>query len=412
MAKGNLVVGQSGGPTAVINASLVGVIREARRHPDIRTVLGMRFGIQGLLAEDLADLYAEPEDVIEAVRVSPSSALGSCRLKLADEQLPHVLDVLRRFDVRYLAYVGGDDSQNTTHRIVRYCLEHGYELNGIGIPKTVDNDLYGTDHTPGYGSAARYVAISVRQGGILARDMRKVDPVLVFQAVGRDAGWLAAAAALAREAEDDPPHLIYVPERPIARERFLADVERCHSRHGFVAIAIGEGVVWSDGKPVSGTQVLDRFGNPEYGSTGGASAAMVLKSVACDHLGVRGEFQVVESLAMCAADRVSATDRDEAYRAGVEAVRLAAAGRTGLMVAFERDDGPRYGCRCVPVPLTRVNEGKQRMPDRFLDPAESFVTPEVLGYVRPLVGELPSYGRLRAVPVRPPPVSVADSHAW
>lgn len=397
--KGNLVIGQSGGPTAVINASLAGVIREAKRHAQIGGIYGMRFGIQGFLEGDLVDLGAEDDATLDLLRDTPSSALGSCRLKLADAHLDRVLDVLRRFDIRYFFYIGGDDSQNTTHRVVEHCKARGYELFGIGIPKTVDNDLYGTDHTPGYGSAARYVALSAQQGGRLARDMRKVDPVLVYQAVGRDAGWLAAAAALAREDEADPPHLIYVPERPLTKARLFADVERCLDRYGFVSIVVGEGIVWPDGSPVSGTQTFDKFGNPEFGAMGGASAAMVVKNLACDHLGVRGEFQIVESLQMAGMDRVSVVDRDEAFMAGEEAVRLAAAGRTGLMVAFARDPGPRYACRTVAVPLTRVNEGKQRMPDAYLDDANSFVTPAFLDYVRPLVGDLPRLARLAMKPV-------------
>lgn len=399
MVAGNLVIGQSGGPTAVINASLAGVIREAGRHANIRGVLGMRWGIQGFLADDLVDLRAEDEATVDLLAHTPSSALGSCRLKLADSHLPAVLQQLKKRDIRYLFYIGGDDSQNTTHRVVEYCKTQGYELYGIGIPKTVDNDLYGTDHTPGYGSAARYVALSAQQGGRLARDMQKVDPVLVYQAVGRDAGWLAAAAALAREEEGDPPHLVYVPERPMTKERLFADAERCMADYGFVAISVGEGVVWQDGSPVSGTQVLDKFGNPEFGSTGGASAAMVVKSLVCEHLGVRGEFQVVESLQMAGMDRVSEVDRQEAFRAGEEAVKLAVSGRTGLMVAFERAPGSAYECRYVAVPLTRVNEGKQRMPDAFLDDSRSFVTPAFLEYLRPLVGPLPRMARLHYRPV-------------
>lgn len=398
---GNLVVGQSGGPTAVINASLAGVVHEARRHAVIRGIYGMRFGIEGFLGSELVDLGAEDAATLDGVRCAPSSVLGSCRLKLKDEQLPQVLEQLKRFDIRYFFYIGGDDSQNTTHRVVQYALSQGYELFGIGIPKTVDNDLYGTDHTPGYGSAARYVALSALQGGRLARDMRRVDPVLVYQAVGRDAGWLAASAALARTRDDDPPHLVYVPERPLTRERLLADVERCYRRYGFVSISVGEGIVWADGTPVSGTETRDKFGNLEFGAGGGASAAMVVKSIACEHLGVRGEFQVVESLQMCGADRVSGSDRAEAFLAGETAVRWAAEGRTGQMVAFERAPGAAYECRCVPVPLTRVNEGKQRMPDAFLDDENSFVTPAFLDYLRPLVGPLPALGDLsfRPVPV-------------
>jgi 6-phosphofructokinase 1 len=399
MISGNLVIGQSGGPTAVINASLVGVIREARRHACIGRILGMRWGIQGFLEENLMDLGQEDEETLELLKHTPSSALGSCRLKLLDDRLPRVLEVLRRYDIRFFFYIGGDDSQNTTHRVVEYCRSQGYELYGIGIPKTVDNDLFGTDHTPGFGSAARYVALSAQQGGLLARDMQKVDPVLVYQAVGRDAGWLAAAAALAREQEGDPPHLIYVPERPLTRERLHADAERCLGLHGYVSIVVGEGIVWPDGTPVSGTRTYDKFGNPEFGAMGGASAAMVVKSMVCDHLGVRGEFQVVESLQMAGMDRVSVVDREEACLAGEEAVRLAADGRTGLMVAFERGPGPGYECRVVAVPLTRVNEGKQRMPDAFLDESGSDVTEAFLEYIRPLVGPLPRLGRLTCRPV-------------
>ncbi|NOZ02106.1 MAG: diphosphate--fructose-6-phosphate 1-phosphotransferase [Deltaproteobacteria bacterium] len=391
---GNMVIGQSGGPTAVINASLAGVVLEAKRHGFIRNMYCMRWGIQGFLDDELVDLGAESDDTWRLVRDTPSSALGSCRLKLTDEHLPRVLEVLRKHDIRYFFYIGGDDSQNTTHRVIEYCGSEGYELVGIGIPKTVDNDLYGTDHTPGYGSAARFVALSTQQGGVLARDMRKVDPVLVYQAVGRDAGWLAAAAALAKRYEDDPPHLIYVPERPFSKDRLLADAERCYARFGYVSIVVGEGIAYADGSPVSGTRTFDKFGNPEFGAMGGASAATVVKGMVCDHLDVRGEFQIVESLQMAGMDRVSMVDREEAFQAGVHAVRLAAEGESGLMVAFKRGPRSRYECVYTEVPLVRVNEGKQTLPDEFIDDEASFVTSEFLDYVRPLVGELPELGRL------------------
>lgn len=398
MKSGNLVIGQAGGPTAVINASLVGVVQEAAKHAEIKEIYGMRWGIQGFLEENLVDLGCESPQTLELVKNTSSSALGSCRLKLGDDQLPQVLEVMRKFDIRFFFYVGGDDSQNTTHRVVEYCRSQGYELYGIGIPKTVDNDLFGTDHTPGYGSAARYVALSAQQGGVLARDMQKVDPVSVYQAVGRDAGWLAAASALAKRYEEDPPHLIYIPERPFTHDRFYADIERCYSRFGFVSVFVGEGIVYPDGSPVSGTQTFDKFGNPEFGAMGGASAAMVVKNLACDHLNCRGEFQIVESLQMAGMDRVSEVDRHEAWMAGVEAVKLATAGKSGLMVSFERAvaEGPDGGylCRYVAVPLLTVNEGKQTMPDHFIDEKNSFVTPEFIDYLKPLVGEMPVMGRL------------------
>jgi 6-phosphofructokinase 1 len=218
--------------------------------------------------------------------------------------------------------------------------------------------------------------------------------VLVYQAVGRDAGWLAASAALARRDEEDPPHLIYVPERPFDREAFHGDIEACYRRFGFVSIVVGEGIAFADGTPVSGSRITDKFGNVEFGAMGGASAAMVVKELACRHLGCRGEFQVVESLQMAAADRVSEVDREEAYRAGIEAVRLAAQGVSGKMIAFERAPGDAYECWVVSVPLLKVNEGKQRMPDRFLNAAGNFPTEAFLDYLRPLVGPLPAYARL------------------
>jgi len=398
-AKGRMVIGQSGGPTAVINASLVGAVREAVSQDAIGDVLGTRWGIEGLMQEQLCDLGRESVENLSAVCTSPSSALGSCRHKVQDEDLPRILEVLKKHEIRYFCMIGGDDTQDTTHRVTEFCTQQGYECLGVGIPKTVDNDLYGTDHTPGYGSAARYVILSTLQGGLLTRDMQRVDPVLVYQAVGRDAGWLAASAALAKRSEADPPHLIYMPERPFEREQFLEDAERCVEEYGFVSVVVGEGITYADGNPVSGTQTFDKFGNPEFGAMGGASAAMMVKEIACKHLDCRGEFQVVESLQMAAADRASQVDRDEAYRAGQEAARLAGQGISGMMVAFERAAGSEYECLYQAVPLLKVNEGKQTMPDEFINERGSFPTPAFLEYLRPLVGELPEYASLGFHPV-------------
>ncbi|NOZ87960.1 MAG: diphosphate--fructose-6-phosphate 1-phosphotransferase [Deltaproteobacteria bacterium] len=401
MGKGNLVIGQSGGPTPVINASLIGAVKEAEKHDCFGEVYGMRWGIQGFMQEELVDLSREREETLDLVARAPSSCLGSCRHKVGDEDLPRILEVLKKYDIHYFLMIGGDDTQNTTYRVAGFCEHEGYECLGIGIPKTVDNDLYGTDHTPGYGSAARYVALSMLQGGRLARDMQKVDPVSVYQAVGRDAGWLAASAALARAREQDPPHLIYVPEKPFERERFIKDAELCIKRFGFVSVVVGEGITYKDSKPVSGTIVRDKFGNPEFGAMGGTSAAVIVKDMVCKALGVRGEFQVVESLQMCAADRVSETDFEEAYRAGEEAVRLAAGGKTGLMVAFERAPGVEYKCNITAVPLQKVNESKKTMPDEFINQAGNFPTKAFLDYVRPLAGPVPAYGDLEFIKVKP-----------
>ncbi len=226
--KGKAIIGQSGGPTSVINASLVGAVEAARAASDITGIYGMRFAIEGFLQDVLVDLGAQSPATLCKLKATPSSGLGSSRHKLKEEELPRVLELLKKHDVRYFFLIGGNDTMDTIHCVEAYCRREGYELRGVGIPKTVDNDLFGTDHTPGYGSAATYVARSVAQAGLLARDMQKVDKFVVFQTVGRDAGWLAAAAALAKEEESQAPHLIYTPEKPFNRDRCLADVRALH----------------------------------------------------------------------------------------------------------------------------------------------------------------------------------------
>ncbi len=399
MLKGNAVVGQGGGPTAVINASLCGVIEACREQSQVTRCLGMRFGIEGFLEDRLIDLDAETPETIAGLRTTPSSALGSCRYKLQDSDFPRLLEVLRRHDIRFFFYIGGNDTMDTIHRLEAYCRTQGYEMVGVGIPKTVDNDLFGTDHTPGFGSAARYVAISVKQAGILARDMQRVDQFVVFQTVGRSAGWLAASAALAKSGEEDAPHIILLPERPFDRDRFLAAVKRVHERYGWCSVACGEGITYPDGTPVSAATVTDRFSNVEFGAMGGTSAAMMLHRMISNEFGWRGEFQVCESLQMCAADRVSDTDREEAYACGRRAVELAVQGVSGKMVSIRRVSSDPYRSTLDTAELSEVAVRAKPMPDEFIHPEGLFVTEAFLQYARPLVGPLPDYIRLAGTPV-------------
>ncbi len=394
--RGNAIIGQSGGPTSVINASLVGAVDAARGVPDITGIYGMRFAIEGFLQGALVDLGAQSPARLRKLRKTPSSALGSCRHKLKDEELPRILEMLKKYDIRYFFLVGGNDSMDTIHRVEAFCRREGYELRGVGIPKTVDNDLYGTDHTPGFGSAATYVARSVAQAGVLARDMQKVDKFVVFQTVGRDAGWLAAAAALAKKEESQAPHLIYVPEKPFDRERCLADVQRCIDKHGFCSIVCGEGTKYADGTPVSASNTRDGFANIEFGAMGGTSAAMMIHRMISDSLKVRGEFQVPESLQMCASDRVSPLDIEEAYLCGGEAVRLALKGVTGVMVSLVRPEGA-YRTTLGTVPLSEVAVHAKPMPEHFLNAEGNFPTQEFTDYARPLIGKLENYGTVKMV---------------
>ncbi|MEN6452345.1 MAG: 6-phosphofructokinase, partial [Thermoguttaceae bacterium] len=398
MLQGNAIIGQSGGPTSVINASLCGIIQACRGQKAIRKTLGMRYGIEGFMQGDVIDLGREEPAVIEALRSTPSSALGSCRHKIKDADFPRILEMLKKHDVRYYFLIGGNDTMDTIHRVEAYCRTQGYELIGVGVPKTVDNDLCGTDHTPGFGSAARYVAMSVKQAGMLARDMKRVDQYVIFQTVGRSAGWLPAAAALARTAEDDAPHIILLPERPFDRDRFLAEVKRCYDRYGWCSVVCGEGVTYADGTPVSASAVTDKFANVEFGAMGGTSAAMMLHRMIHAAYGWRGEFQVCESLQMCAADRVYAGDVEEAYACGRRAVELAAEGVSGVMVSIVRESSEPYRWSLGTAPLAEVALGAKPMPDSFINAEGNHVTDACLDYLKPLVGPLPEYVRFAGAP--------------
>jgi ATP-dependent phosphofructokinase / diphosphate-dependent phosphofructokinase len=398
MLQGNAIIGQSGGPTSVINASLAGIVKKCVSVKGIKKTFGMRYGIEGLMQDDVIDLGRESPATIAILWGTPSSALGSCRHKLVDADFPRILEMLRKHDIRYFFLIGGNDAMDTIHRVVEYCRGQDYELIGVGVPKTVDNDLFGTDHTPGFGSAARYVAISVKQAGMLARDMKRVDQFVVFQTVGRSAGWLPAASALAKRSEDDAPHIILFPERPFDRDKFLAEVKRCHERYGWCSIVCGEGVCYADGTPISASQATDKFSNVEFGAMGGASAAMILHRMIREAFGWRGEFQVCESLQMCAADRVWPGDVELAHACGLRAVELATEGTSGVMVSIIRKSSEPYRWALGTTPLCEVALGAKPMPDEFITAEGTFVTPACIEYLKPLVGPLPEYVRLTGVP--------------
>ena len=392
--KGSVLIGQSGGPTSVINASIAGVIGRVAEHSPQTPILGMQFAVEGFMEGRVIDLSRLSDAERARLRTTPGSALGSCRYKLKDEDLPRILEELKKLDIRYLFLAGGNDTMDTIHRITAYASANGYELAGIGIPKTVDNDLFGTDHTPGYGSAARYTALSVRQSGQLARDMQRVDRFVIHQTVGREAGWLAASAALARKDADDAPHLIYLPERRLSPEGVLSDVRATVERCGYCSIVCGEGVLWRDGRPVSAGSTRDGFSNIEFGAMGGGSAALALHGLISGETGFRGEFQITESLSMCADDRVSEVDREEAWRCGETAVELALAGETGLMVAMKRRADREYRLEYGSVPLEEAAVRAKPMPDEYIAGDGNGVTEAFLDYLRPLVGEMPEYQRL------------------
>jgi len=392
--KGNAIVGQSGGPTSVINASVAGVVGGCKKFDAIDNIYGMRYGIEGFMAENIINLGCESVENIEGLKTTPSSALGSCRHKLQDEDLPRILEVLKKANIRYVFLIGGNDTMDTICRLEAYAKEQGYELSGIGVPKTVDNDLYGTDHTPGFASAARYMALSVMQAGVLTRDMQKVDQFSIFQTIGREAGWLVGATALGKRDELDAPHILCFPERPFEKAKFLADVKKCYDRYGYVSVVCGEGITYADGRPVSASETTDKFSNVEFGAMGGTSVAMVLHRMIADEFGFRGEFQITESLGMCAADRAVQLDIDEAYKCGMGAVELAMEGKSGLMITLARVDGIGYECELSTAKLSDVAVKAKPMPDEYINSEGNFVTEQFLDYARDLIGPLPEYTRL------------------
>ena len=398
--KMNAVVGQSGGPTSVINASLAGIIQTASCCDGIDHVLGMRFGIEGFMAENIVDLGKETPAAISSLKTTPSSALGSCRYKLKDIDLPRVFDVIRKNDIRYIFLIGGNDTMDTIERISTYAHQHNYDLVGVGVPKTVDNDLFGTDHTPGFASAARYMALSVLQAGILARDMRKVDQFVVFQTIGREAGWLAAASVLAKSDPDDAPHILVLPERSFDKQKFLTRVEDVYKHLGYVSVICGEGCKNHDGTAVSASQVTDKFNNIEFGAMAGTSVAMVLHRMISDAFGFRGDFQVTESLPMCAADRALEHDFAEAYMCGKKAVELAMQNKNGVMVTLVRENGTRYCCTTGTIPLKEVAVKAKPMPDEFITADGFGVEQAFIDYALPLVGPIPQYAKLNYHPFK------------
>lgn len=394
---GNAIVGQSGGPTSVINNSLVGVIDSCLKTQGILGIFGMNGGIQGVLKEDFFDLKAQTRETLEGLRKTPSSALSSSRHKLKNEELPKVLEILKKYNIRYFFLIGGNDTMDTVHRVEAYCRAQGYELMGVGIPKTVDNDLFGTDHTPGFASAARYNALSVKQAGQLALDMRKVDQFVVFQTIGRDAGWLAAATACARQNEGDAPHLIYCPERRFDKAAFLKDAKACIEKRGWVSVVVSEGLLYADGTPVSASTTQDNFSNTEFGAMGGASVGLQIHRMLRESTGLRGEFQIVESLNMSAIDRATEQDLDEAYRCGQKAVEYALSGISGVMVTIERLSHQPYRVSYGKAPLNTVAVRAKSMPDHFINSSGNDVTETALEYLKPLVGDLPTFTRLSPI---------------
>jgi 6-phosphofructokinase len=387
--KANAVVGQSGGPTGVINASLAGVIEEVCKHSEIKNLYGAMHAVQGIVKEEFVDLKDLSISVLERMSACPSAALGSSRDKPDNEYCEKIFNVFKKRNVRYFFYIGGNDSANAAHIINVMAAEVGYELRAFHIPKTIDNDLLVTDHCPGYGTAAKFVACALMGDDL---DNRALPGVKIDVIMGRHAGFLAAATALGKQRDDDGPHLMYFPERPISMDQFISDIDSVYRKLGRCVVAVSEGicdmdsVVWA--KKLAVTDEKDAHGNIQLSGIG--SLADFLAREVKTKLGVkRVRADTFGYLQRSFVGFQSPIDADEARRCGREAVKFSMTEQSGSVAIKRIGEGDDYAVDMVCTELRNVAEKTKSMPDEFINPQGNGVTEAFINYASPLTGELP-----------------------
>ncbi len=381
---GNILVGQSGGPTAVINASVEGVVAEALNHDCIEEIYGTLNGVLGILNEDFIDLASESQQTIRALRSTPGAALGTCRYKLKKQaDFERVLEVFKAHNIRYFFYAGGNDSQDTADKISKLAQQQGYALRVIGIPKTIDNDLPVTDHCPGYGSVIKHVATTVRQMACDHAAMGQGDLVSILEVMGRNAGWIAAGAALAkrRDHPHDPPHIILLPEVAFSAEKFIADVQRTLKREKYCLIVVGEGLVDADGNYVAAAEATDAFGHAQLGG----AADFLQRLVEANLPGIKARTAKLGIAQRAAVTNGSQTDADEAFLAGQAAVEAAINGETDKMVTLLRGDTDHYSCETGLAPLADIANGVKKLPKEWINEDGISMNYQFVRYATPLV---------------------------
>ncbi len=407
MSRRNALYAQSGGVTAVINASACGVIETARKHKDvIGRVFGASNGILGALTEELIDTGRESARAIAGLRSTPSGAFGSCRYKLKSleenkREYHRLIEVFRAHDIGYFFYNGGGDSQDTAHKVSQLGKRLGYPIQCVGIPKTVDNDLPFTDTCPGFGSVAKYVAVSVREAAMDVASMCETSTkVFIMEVMGRHAGWIAAASGLAAERPDDAPHVIVFPEVPFSKARFLKKVKNTVDTRGFCVIVVSEGARYTNGRFLADAGKLDAFGHVQLGGVAPTIAAMIN-----DKHGYKYHWAVADYLQRAARHIASKTDVDQAYAVGKAAVEHAVRGKDGIMVTIRRTSDLPYRWTVGEAPLHRVANVERRMPKSYISRDGFGITARARRYLAPLIrGEdypkykqgLPQYTRLKA----------------
>ena len=407
----NAFYAQSGGVTAVINATACGLLETARKYPNrIAKVYAGRHGILGALTEDMIDTSKESRATISGLRYTPGGAFGSARYKLTGidknrAQYERLIDVFRAHDIGYFFYNGGNDSMDTAWKISQIGTALNYPVICVGIPKTVDNDLPITDCCPGFGSVAKYVAVSTLEGGLdIASMARTSTKVFVLEVMGRHAGWIAAAGGLAGRKAAEPPHIILFPEITFEQAKFLERVRQCVGDYGYCVIVVSEGARYRDGKFLAESGTQDAFGHTQLGGVGPVVANMVREA-----LGYKYHWAVADYLQRSARHIASRTDVEQAYAVGKAAVQYALAGMNAVMPAIKRLSSKPYRWKLVPVPLSEVANVEKKLPRHFITDDGFGITAACRRYLEPLIaGEdappyrdgLPCYVRIRGVSVR------------
>lgn len=407
--KGAAIFGQSGGPTSVINASAAGVIQEALKQDCITAVYGAAHGIKGILDEKFYDMSKEDQYELDLLKTTPSSALGSVRYKLkkAEEDetdYKRLLEVFKKYNIRYFFYNGGNDSMDTCNKVSKYMQKVGYECRVMGVPKTIDNDLFGTDHCPGYASAAKYIATSTME---VYQDARVYDKgmITILEVMGRNAGWLTAATALAAY-KGAGPDLIYLPEVDFDMESFLEKAAEIYKKNGNCIVAVSEGIKDKNGKYISEygsdmAQSKDSFGHSQLGGLASTLANFAKEKTGAKVRGI--EFSLLQR---CASHCGSLTDVNESYLSGQMAVKYAVEGKTDYMVAFERAEGAEYKCNIKLINLTDVANTEKKIPAEWIINDGTGLSEEYIKYALPLIqGEskppmengLPRFAKLKKV---------------
>ncbi|MCB1671256.1 MAG: 6-phosphofructokinase [Gammaproteobacteria bacterium] len=406
MAKANMFYAQSGGVTPVINASACGVIETARKNRDrIGKVFAGRNGIIGALREELIDTGKESAKSIAQLRCTPAGAFGSCRYKLKSftesrREYERLMEVFRAHNIRYFLYNGGGDSQDTANKFAQFSSQEGFPITCIGIPKTVDNDLPVTDNCPGFGSVAKYVAVSIKEAGLDVASMcESSTKVFVLEVMGRHAGWIAGAAGLAAEQEGDAPHIILFPEIPFAKDKFLRKVNSCVMKYGYCAIVVSEGAQYPDGTFLADAGSRDAFGHVQLGGV-----APFLANLVKEATGYKYHWAVSDYLQRAARHIASATDVEQAYAMGQAAVEFALAGKNAVMPTIVRGKGKKYSWKVGEARLEDVANVEKTMPRNFISRDGFHITDAARDYFSPLIqGEdypqykngIPQYARLK-----------------